>query len=57
MAESWIRKASESIQDKADLEKWFAAHPHNETTVMKCDKCGLFSKPSLEHKCPKRKSV
>lgn len=45
------------MTNKADLEKWFAAHPHNETTVMKCDKCGLFYKPSLEHKCPKRKSV
>ena len=39
--------------DKATT-KWFREHPHNETTVMKCDKCGLFYKPSLEHKCPKK---
>lgn len=32
-------------------EKWFREHPHSETTVMKCDKCGLFYKPSLGHKC------
>ena len=33
--------------DKATT-KWFREHPHNETTVMKCDKCGSceFSKPT-----------
>ena len=36
--------------DKA-TEKWFKEHPHNETTVMKCDRCGLFYKPILGHKC------
>ena len=40
--------------DKA-TEKWFREHPHNETTVMQCDKCGLFYKPSLEHNCKPKK--
>ena len=32
-------------------EKWFKEHPDTETTVMRCDDCGLFYKPSLGHKC------
>lgn len=33
--------------------KWFKQHNHIsiQTTVCKCDKCGLFYKPSLDHKC------
>lgn len=36
--------------DKA-TEKWFKERPGIETTVMQCDKCGLFYKPSLGHNC------
>ena len=32
-------------------EKWFKKHPGTHTTVCRCDKCGLFYKPSLGHKC------
>lgn len=42
--------------DKA-TEKWFREHPFNETTVMQCDKCGLFYKPSLGHICKTEKRV
>ena len=30
---------------------WFNSHFGAQTTVCKCDKCGLFYKPSLGHKC------
>ena len=35
-------------------EKWFKQHPDVVSTVMRCEKCGLFYKPSLGHKCRKR---
>lgn len=35
------------------LIKWFQEHPFAETTVMKCDDCGFFYKPSLGHICQK----
>ena len=36
-----------------ETEKWFQSHLTAETTVMQCDRCGLFFKPSLGHKCRK----
>ena len=33
--------------------KWMRAHPMTETTVVKCECCGLFYKPMLGHKCKK----
>lgn len=36
-------------------KKWFDAHPCSETTVAKCEDCGLFYKPILGHKCKKQK--
>ena len=36
-------------------KKWFDAHPCSETTVAKCESCGLFYKPILGHKCKKQK--
>ena len=30
---------------------WFKQHPFNQTTVMRCEHCGLYYKPSLGHKC------
>lgn len=36
--------------DKKTSE-WFRKHVGTETTVCQCDKCGLFYKPSLGHKC------
>jgi hypothetical protein len=32
-------------------KKWFEKRIGQQTTVCKCDKCGLFYKPSLGHKC------
>lgn len=36
--------------DKA-TKTWFNSHIGQQTTVCRCEKCGLFYKPSLEHKC------
>lgn len=36
-----------------ETQKWFNGHTFNQTTVCKCEKCGLFYKPSLGHKCNK----
>lgn len=30
---------------------WFRKHVGQQTTVCKCEKCGLHYKPSLGHKC------
>lgn len=34
-------------------KEWFRKHPFSQTTVEKCDKCGLFYKQILGHKCRK----
>lgn len=34
----------------AETRKWFRQHPRAVTTVMRCEKCGLYFKPSLGHK-------
>lgn len=32
---------------------WFEKHLGAQTTLARCDKCGLFYKPELGHKCKK----
>lgn len=35
-----------------ETKKWFRAHPMiTETTVMQCENCELYYKPSLGHIC------
>lgn len=41
------------IKYDMDTKKWFRKNPFLQTTVEKCDKCGLFYKPILGHKCRK----
>lgn len=31
--------------------KWFGSHPLEETTLARCEDCGLYYKPELGHKC------
>lgn len=33
--------------------KWFSRHWNAETTVARCEQCGLYYKPMLGHKCRK----
>ena len=44
---------TERIRFDSILKRWFKLHPFAETTVAKCEKCGLFYRPSLGHKCKK----
>jgi hypothetical protein len=34
---------------------WFEQHLGAQTTLARCEKCGLFFKPELGHKCKKDK--
>ena len=36
--------------DKVTSE-WLKMHPLQQTTVGRCEACGLFYKPSLGHRC------
>jgi len=36
-----------------ETQKWLEKNLAQQTTVMKCEKCGLLFKPSLGHKCRK----
>ena len=44
------------IKYDTDTSKWFTTHPGAQTTVAKCEKCGLYYKPDLGHICKKRLS-
>lgn len=50
-------RMSERVKYDYATSKWFKSHPFNETTVMRCDECGLYYKPSLGHKCKKSKEA
>lgn len=39
------------IQFDSTTKKWFEAHRDAVTTIRRCDKCGLYYKSSLGHKC------
>ena len=40
----------------AETRKWFVRHIGAETTVQQCEKCGLYYKPILGHKCKAKES-
>lgn len=50
MNENIIKPGTKIQCDKA-TDEWFKQHPGARTTVAPCDKCGLWYKPSLGHKC------
>lgn len=41
----------EDIKFDKITRKWFHEHPEKQTTLCKCEKCGLFYKPILDHRC------
>jgi hypothetical protein len=48
--------SKEKIELDAATKAWFDKRPSWErTTVAKCEKCGLWYKPSLGHKCEQQK--
>lgn len=40
-----------TVKYDTETEKWLKKNIIQQTTVMKCEKCGLYYKPSLGHKC------
>lgn len=46
-----------TVKFDANTSRWFKKQIHcgitRQTTVCQCDKCSLFYKPSLGHKCKK----
>ena len=49
--------AKVKVKMDAATKEWFKNRPAWEvTTVQKCEKCGLFYKPELGHKCEKEVS-
>lgn len=51
-----MSKEKEPVFVKYDeaTRKWFSKRPGAQTTVMCCEKCGLWYKPMLGHDCPKK---
>lgn len=43
--------AEMKVKYDRQTKAWFWSHKNQQTTVCMCDKCGLFYKPSLGHKC------
>ena len=43
------------IEYDAHTKEWFKKHGDAETTLMRCEQCGLFYKPELGHVCHKAK--
>lgn len=41
----------EGIKFDKTTRKWFLDNPEKQTTLCKCEKCGLYYKPELGHKC------
>ena len=45
-------KTTGAVEYDKETQKWFNMHRiDTQTTVCRCDKCGLYYKPSLGHKC------
>lgn len=42
---------TQTVKYDNNTAKWFRKHPFLETTVVRCELCGLFYKPSLGHRC------
>lgn len=49
------KQKTEPVRLDAKTREWFKTRPFAQTTVMRCEKCGLYYKPSLGHTCKKRK--
>lgn len=41
----------QEVKYDSKTKSWFEKHLLVETTVIRCELCGLFYKPSLGHKC------
>lgn len=46
-----IEKEFPKIECDEATNEWLKQHPGARTTVTQCEKCGLWYKPILGHKC------
>lgn len=42
---------SEQVKYDPKTQEWCERHPAVATTIVQCEKCGLFYKPFLGHEC------
>lgn len=42
---------NEEIECDKATNEWFEYHPGARITIVRCEKCGLYFKPSLGHEC------
>lgn len=47
----------EIVRYDAITAEWFLSRGDVQTTVCRCDVCGLYYKPSLGHKCKQKKKA
>lgn len=50
-ARRYLERETEKIVCDKATDEWFKKHPGLRTTVARCEKCGLYFKPSLGHEC------
>ena len=44
------KEKEERAEFDSETRKWFQKNPGAQTTVTRCNRCGLYYKPSLGHK-------
>ena len=44
-------KTPDQIQYDRATQEWFDRHPDALTTIRRCEKCGLYYKTGIGHKC------
>jgi hypothetical protein len=44
-------KTPDKIKFDRDTQRWFDLNPDAVTTIRRCDKCGLWYKTGIRHKC------
>lgn len=49
------KEKTERVKYDAATKAWFKKNPWAQTTVMCCEKCGLWYKPILGHTCPQER--
>lgn len=48
---------TDRIRFDSETARWFGNHQLEETTLAKCEGCGLYYKPELGHKCKNESDV
>ena len=46
-----VIRVGDKIEFDEATKEWFKQNPDKQTTIAKCENCGLWYKPFLGHKC------